>query len=244
MSRWQQTALGLGAVLLGVLLFWPASLVKSPLEQATGGRVRVLMTQGTWWHGSALLGLNDGGKTQAIPGVWQWQLGMHWASGPGLSLSLEHPTLQSPVHLRGDWQGINVDAVALQWPAAWLTGLGAPFNTIKPEGVLVLNMPAWARGQDFRLEVVWRDAQAALASIRPLGEYTLGLNGSASGQWAMTLSTVKGPLLMEGHGEWKTGQRVVFNGYASAQPQAREALTGLLSQMGRLEGDRYRLGVF
>src|SRR3546814_6924062 len=78
---------------------------------------------------------------------------------------------------------------------------------------------------------------SALASIRPLGEYVITVTGNPDTRLDMTLATNKGPLMLEGSGQWTNGQRFVFNGYASAQERSKDALTGLLSQMGRLEGE-------
>ena len=107
-----------------------------------------------------------------------------------------------------------------------------------------LSWAKWQSGSAMEVTLKWQDAQSALASIRPLGEYVITVTGNPDTKIDMTLATTKGPLMLEGNGQWTNGQRFVFNGYASAQERSKEALTGLLSQMGRLEGDRYRLGVF
>ncbi len=232
---------------LVVLAVWvwnyPVYAVAGRIEGATGGKLKVLSSAGTVWSGHMQLGLSDGSKVYAIPEPLRWDL--RWLEDNNwLAVVVEHPKLVSPVHLGFNAAGINVQGGQLRMPASWLGATGAPFNTIRPEGLLQLNWSAWANGQSMQLVMKWLDAQSALASIRPLGEYVITLSGNPAERLDMALVTNKGPLMLEGTGQWASGQRFVFNGTAYAQESSKPALTGLLSQMGRLEGDKYRLGVF
>ena len=228
-----------------VVLIWnyPVYALNGRIEAASGGTVRVLSSSGSLWSGQMQLGLADGTQIHAIPEALSWQLNLG-QQGSWVALEIEHPKLALPLHLGFNAAGINVGGGELRLLASWLTALGAPFNTIRPEGLLQLS---WAQGQTdeaMQATLKWLDAQSALASIRPLGEYVVSVTGEPGKKIAMTLTTSRGPLMLEGNGQWTKGQRFAFNGYASAQERSKEALTGLLSQMGRLEGDRYRLGVF
>jgi general secretion pathway protein N len=97
---------------------------------------------------------------------------------------------------------------------------------------------------DVNVQVLWQDARSALASIRPLGEYRIEMKGKPSQRMDMTLSTLNGALKMQGQGSMVPGSRMNFTGEAWSDANNKAALTGLLSQMGRLEGERYKLGVF
>lgn len=243
MKRWAKAWPFVLVALLVLVWNYPAYALKSHIESASAGKVRVLSTGGSVWSGQLQLGLFDGARVYAIPEVLRWNLrfmtSSHW-----LALVVEHPKLVSPLHLGLNSAGITVDQGELRMPASWLGAMGAPFNTIRPEGLLQLSWAPWQGSGQLQASVKWLDAQSALASIRPLGEYVITVTGNPDTKIEMTLSTTKGPLMLEGSGQWTNGQRFVFNGYASAQERSKEALTGLLSQMGRLEGDKYRLGVF
>ncbi|MFN7506639.1 MAG: type II secretion system protein N [Limnobacter sp.] len=237
--------LWLFAVVALAVLVWnyPVYAVSGNIESASKGRVRVLSSNGSVWAGQMQLGLSDGAKVYAIPQAISWQLKLGSSAG-WLTIEIRHPNFVQPLHLGFNGAGITFCGGELRMPAAWLGATGAPFNTIRPEGLLQLSWLEWQSGSDINATVTWLDAQSALASIRPLGEYVMTVTGNPDKRIDMTLATNKGPLMLEGNGQWTNGQRFVFNGYASAQERSKDALTGLLSQMGRLEGDRYRLGVF
>lgn len=228
-----------------VVLVWnyPVYAVAGRIESASQGKIRVLSSHGSVWSGQMQLGVSDGSRVFALPDVWKWQLKLG-QQGNWMAIEIEHPKLAVPLHLGFNRAGITVGGGEIRMPAAWLAALGAPFNTIRPEGLLQLSWGQWQAGEAMQATLKWLDAQSALASIRPLGEYVITVTGIPGTRTEMTLATRKGPLILEGTGQWARGQRFAFNGYASAQERSRDALTGLLSQMGRLEGDRYRLGVF
>ena len=233
------------ALIALTVLIWnyPIYAISGKIESASAGKVRVLSSSGSIWSGQMHLGLSDGTRVYAIPEALQWHLRAGFEN-KWIGVAIEHPKLLAPLHLGFNGAGISVGASELRAPASWLSALGAPFNTIRPEGLLQLSWTEWKSDGELQATLKWLDAQSALASIRPLGEYVITVTGNPDKKIDMTLATNKGPLMLEGNGQWTSGQRFVFNGYASAQERSKEALTGLLSQMGRLEGDRYRLGVF
>jgi general secretion pathway protein N len=131
---------------------------------------------------------------------------------------------------------VAVKAGQAEVPAAILTALGAPFNTLRPGGALVATWTdAELKRDGFagRLEVEWRDAQSALSTVVPLGTYRLRLTGETG---RLELETVRGPLLLRGSGTVR-GSRVSFKGLASAEPDMRPALAGLLGVLGPRSGD-------
>lgn len=230
--------------LLSAIYFWPAYVLKGNLREVTDGKLRVLDINGSIWNGSAVLGLSDGGQVYTLPGQIEWSpvllQGDTW-----LAVQIKHPNLLSPALVGVGGSGYKLGAGQARIPASWLTALGAPFNTIKPEGVLQLSwQDIHPFGGDLAVTLVWRDAQSALSSIRPLGEYKTSLTGTIGGTIDMQVSTNSGSLIVEGQGKFNSGERMTFNGYAWAKEESKAALTGLLSQMGRLENGRYRLGVF
>jgi general secretion pathway protein N len=130
---------------------------------------------------------------------------------------------------------VRLNAGRAELPAATLGALGAPFNTLRPGGTLAIH---WTDGEwrpgglSGDIQVEWRDAQSALSTVVPLGTYRLRLTGNTG---RLTLETLRGPLLLQGSGTLK-GTRVSFKGLASAEPDMRQALAGLLGVLGPRSG--------
>jgi general secretion pathway protein N len=66
--------------------------------------------------------------------------------------------------------------------------------------------------------------------VKPLGSYRVVFQAEGSAG-TINLSTTKGPLMLNGQGT-VSGQSSSFQGMASAAPQARENLAGLLNLLG------------
>jgi general secretion pathway protein N len=83
---------GVAGLLLGIVLFLPASLVASQLSQFTNQHVQLAEVDGTVWHGSALTVLTGGHDSRDPPSVLtsrlEWWLRPHWN---GVSLKLAQP---------------------------------------------------------------------------------------------------------------------------------------------------------
>lgn len=240
LRRW--TLYGLVAIGTGIVNL-PASLVGKALEHTSQQRIRMLYSQGTIWHGQLNVSIQGPKHTIAIPNPIEWRIHL-WPSQSWPRLTLTHTQLTQPLEIawtHGQW---SIRKGSLQLPAAWLSALGAPFNTIRPEGVLLWSWENWDAEKNLNIQCMWRDAQSALSNIRPLGEYTMTLSGSRNHPVQITISTQQGPLILEGQGTWDPKHRFSLTGFASAHPKDQIALQGLMSQLGKQEGNRYRLTLF
>jgi general secretion pathway protein N len=257
----------LAGAALGVLvagLAWaPAGWLAGGVAEATGQRLQLADARGTIWNGSAVAVLTGGigsRDASALPGRLQWRLrpGLR-----GLQLQATHDccingTLALAVRpglgrvvLELPPPAAGSDGVLGQWPAAWLAGLGTPWNTLQPSGSLQL------RTSGLVVELVqgrWRlQGQAELAvnafasrlsTLDVLGSYTLVLAGAPAGAGAagdagatLQLATTSGALLLQGQGQW-VGDRLRFNGEARAAPGSEAVLANLLNIIGRRQGER------
>ena len=205
-------------------------------------RVRLLDARGTVWQGSALLGISDGRETTLIPGRIEWTID---DIGPQrIAARVSHPWFTMPLAVSVDSTGMRIAKGTARLPAGVLAGAGAPFNTLRPGGVLEV---AWSdteiRGTALKgeLQVDWRDAQSALSTVTPLGTYRLTVRGSG-GVPAIDLRTLAGPLQMQGKGTVE-GSRIRFNGVATAEPSMLGALNGLLGLLGMRSGDKVLLAI-
>jgi general secretion pathway protein N len=91
------------------------------------------------------------------------------------------------------------------------------------------------------LQIDWREAQSALSTVAPLGSYRLQVTG-AGDTARLQLDTLRGPLHLQGSGTVKAG-RVSFKGRASADPDMRPALIGLIGVLGVRVGDHALLAL-
>jgi general secretion pathway protein N len=74
-----------------------------------------------------------------------------------------------------------------------------------------------------------------LSAIAPLGSYRLQITGAGDAA-RVQLGTLRGPLRLQGSGTL-TGGRLSFKGLASAEPDMRPALMGLIRLLGPPSGD-------
>lgn len=242
----------LAGALIGALIVLvsqaPARWLAGGLARATGGMVLLTEPQGSVWAGSARLVLTGGAGSHdsaALPGRVHWRLS---PALPGVRAQVRADccTPAAPLALRATprWGGARVTLAdgQSQWPAALLTGLGTPWNTIQPEGELSLHTEGlaveWLAGRlqvDGRAEATGRQVSSRLSTLRPMGSYQLNLRGGDA--VALELSTLEGNLLLSGSGHW-VGGRLRFNGEARAAPGLEAQLANLLNIIGRRQGDR------
>ena len=238
---------GLLGVLLALALWAPARWLASALHGATGGQLQLIHPRGTVWNGSAgvVLASGPGGADAlSLPGRLNWRLRPLLT---GLSGSLDLPCCASqPLGFSArladgglwlDWQ----DA-ATRWPAAMLSGLGAPWNTLRLQGTLDLRTQGlhlrvrngqMTLGGSATLDAT--DMASSLSTLRPLGSYRLALSGGDAP--SVLLSTQAGALQLAGSGLWN-GAAMRFSGEASAAPGSEDALANLLNIIGRRQGAR------
>ncbi|MDR3451833.1 MAG: type II secretion system protein N [Rhodoferax sp.] len=247
-SPWSWAAGGVVAgALVATLLFAPASWLARLVELRTGGHVVLAQARGTVWNGSAQLVLAGGAGSHealALPGRLSWQLRPGWRA---LVARINAPCCTpQPVQLRISprWGGSQLTLAdgQSQWPAAMLTGLGAPWNTVQAEGTLALSTRAlsveWIEGRlgvagQAQLEATGLSSR--LSTLKPMGSYRMTLNGGATP--TLKLETLEGSLQLSGTGQW-VGSRLHFNGVASAAPEREAALSNLLNIIGRRSGAR------
>jgi general secretion pathway protein N len=250
-ARWGWAGL-VGGAAVAMLVFAPAAWLAEAVASQTHQRLLLSDARGTAWRGSAVPVLTGGADSRSatlLPGRMSWTLGLR---GLALELRVRQPCCignELVLHVR---PGLGRVAVELQpgtgsigeWPAAWLAGLGAPWNTLQLVGTVGLASPG------LKLDVAegrWRVAGQAdldlgnigssLTTLDRLGSYRVHLDGSGAGGQgpAITLSTVDGALLLSGTGQW-TGAQLRFRGEARAAPGFESVLDNLLNILGRRQG--------
>jgi len=251
--RWALWGAACGA-LLGLVAFAPAAWLASAVESGSNGHLLLADARGSVWRGSAVVVLAGGvgsRDARALPGRLDWTLK---PAGLGLAIELRQDcclTGTPRVLLR---PGFGTLAVTLQgapggigqWPAAWLSGLGTPWNTLELGGALRLTSPGltlqsaqgrWRVEGAASLEVL--NAASRVATVPSLGSYRLqlGSDPATPGAAQVRLSTLEGALQLSGQGSLGPGG-LRFRGEAQAAEADQAALNNLLNIIGRRNGAR------
>lgn len=231
------------------LVMAPAQWVASAIARASGERLVLAEARGSIWRGQAGVVFSPGQEAGiariGLPEALSWQVSPWGLLAGTIDLTLSHPSaLLQPLQLRVDpTRRVELLATTVRLPAALLAGLGAPFNTIKPGGVISL---AWQRLELHRGrmkgDVVgeWQFATSALTPVAPFGDYRLRAEGGFPGT-RLTLSTLSGPLELVGDGTIDEQGNLRFTGRAralsSADASVRAQLAGLILLLGRRDGE-------
>lgn len=240
-------ALAVVSMSLAVLIFLPASWMGLILEKQSLGRLSLGDVQGSFWKGSAFLAVaadNDGPVQALFPGRFSWRISPMLLLGQ-VDLQVDNPgTLAQPLRITGNFSQWQVNASSIVLPPERLEGLGAPLNTIGPNGKLrlhwdTLELTRLANLLEVRgkMNLEMNDMSSRLSSIRPLGSYRMNFEW-AGAQAQLSLMTVKGPMMLQGQGSLVAG-KFQFSGKAFAQAGQEEKLANLLNLLGqrRTEGN-------
>lgn len=248
-ARWGWAGLLCGG-LAGLLAFAPATWLADVVAARTQQRLLLSDARGTVWNGSAVPVLTGGPESRSattLPGRSSWQIGLR---GLALELRVQQPCcmhdeltlLLRPGLGRLSVQLVPQSAPLGEWPAAWLAGLGAPWNSLRLGGTLRLSSSGlsvdvaagrWSLVGQAELQL--NDVGSPLTTLDRLGSYRVHLQGDAGQPPAFTLSTIDGALLLSGSGQW-TGSQWRFRGEARAAPGSEGELDNLLNFFGRRQG--------
>jgi general secretion pathway protein N len=233
---------------LGALVvFAPAAWLARGLQMASNGHVLLAHAQGSIWRGSAQLILAGGQGAQdatSLPGRVNWTLR---PSLTGAQMALRMPCCAAqPVQLalKPGWaqSAVEIQPAKILLPAQWLSGLGAPWNTLDPQGQLALSNDAlqvqWGAGRmrlQGQLTLDMLAMSSRLSTLSPLGDYRLSLAGGDVP--TLSLQTLQGALQLSGSGQI-IGSRIRFQGEAAASAQQQDALSNVLNIIGRRQGSK------
>lgn len=247
--RWGAGGAALGTA-AALLAFAPASWLAQAVQSYSGEHLILGDARGTVWSGSAVPVLTGGAGSRdaaALPGRLGWRLG--WSDG-AFELRLRQACClrdEQRVRLAPGIGRLRIELPPAggafgQWPAAWLAGLGTPFNTLRLDGDLRLSTPGLvvqsAQGRwrvDGQLQLDLAGIASRLATLPVLGSYRLLLQGEADRGARLRLSTLDGALRLQGEGTW-AGTGLRFRGDAQAAPGAERGLDNLLNIIGRRQG--------
>ncbi|SAL48604.1 general secretory pathway protein N [Caballeronia peredens] len=225
----------IGATLLAMM---PAAWIVPQFTKATGGHVNLVDPAGSLWRGSATLMLaagSDGAGATLLPGRIEWTTAF-WPLFTGRVHMTMRQTDAMPdaVILDATTRGATLTAGQIAVPATLLSGLGAPFNTLDFDGSVRLSWTEFRllnRNAYGQVVVTLDDMASRVSRVKPLGSYRVALQAQGASA-TIDLSTSKGPLMLTGNGSISPTS-TAFQGTATAAPEQRENLAGLLNLLGR-----------
>jgi len=255
-ARWAWAGAACGGA-VALVAFAPASWLAGLVAERSVGRLMLADARGSVWNGSAVLVLGGGPDSRSaavLPGRTRWRV---VPRGLAFELRLRQPCCIADELVALLRPGLGRLSLQLQpgrgllgeWPAAWLAGLGAPWNTLQLGGTLRLSgdglglEAAAGRWQLVgRADLELHNLSSPLTTLHRLGSYRVHLDAADGRAPAFTLSTVDGDLLLSGSGQW-TGSRWRFRGEAQATPQTEGELDNLLNFFGRRQGARSLISI-
>jgi general secretion pathway protein N len=245
-----------------VLMQLPVRWISGSLGDQTACRVVLQEPMGTIWQGSAALGFSETNATGggckpplAQTERFQWKTSCQ-LKGLDCTTEIQFSALEKPQIAQWGWgRPITMASNEITLPTTILEGLGNPWSTLRPRGTLSARWTdlKWAfsggnsgldgGGSSGIIRITITNLTSPISPVTPLGSYEIQAN-LAQNASTWVLSTSSGPLLLKGEGAIGHGygnKGLQFTGEAAAAPEMEDALVGLLSLLGKREGNSYRL---
>lgn len=208
----------------------PATLLDAALQQAAAGRLRLAGAQGTLWKGTGWVEIRDAQGRGGIARRLAWRVRPASLVRARLAVDLEldedgkpFPLVLSPGRIELARASAYVPAAALGLALPQLAALGLSGEVLVEVAGLALE-----RGRmQGEATLKWRAAGSALVPVSPLGEYEVRVKAAGPGLQAV-LSTLEGPLRLEGQGTWSQGAAPKYLAVARVSPPHDAALVPLL----------------
>ena len=239
MKRRTLVAAGLGLYAVILLVAAPATLVDRGLRDASDGRMRLAQASGTVWSGAGRLQTRDPrGRAGLNEGV-RWRLLRFNPLRAQLVLRVELDSGLRAFPVSISWSGLEVAGAEFQLPAVAMGHLLPQLAPLGLRGEAHVQIPRLAFSDNSvsgGAALQWRGAGSALTPVSPLGDYELRVEaGGPDGR--STLTTLRGPLQLDGHGSWRLGSKPLFVATARMPPLLRPQLAPFLRLVAVEQGD-------
>lgn len=228
-----------------LLIYLPAVYVSHLAEEKSQGRYALEDVRGTVWEGSAIFASTadkNGIRLPYLPGRIEWHISPLLLLGQ-VAIQIENAeALTQTIKINGNWNQWRIHPSGVRLRAEQLALLGAPFNTLKLSGDLLMSWQELLVGlQDQHIEIIgimqmdFKKIASALSPVKPLGEYQLKISCLRS-YANVQLLTLHGPLQLQGQGVFNQG-RLKFSGVAYADVGQEKQLSLLLNLLGQPKRD-------
>jgi general secretion pathway protein N len=231
MGWWSVAA---GAYAAALIAMAPATLADAALQGASDGRLRLADAEGTLWSGGGQIEIRDAGGRIGTAKRLAWRLRPAALLRARLAYEITLESGPRPFPFALSWSRIEFANADISLPAAAL-GLGvprlAPLGLTGDMQIHITSLSVARDGMEGSGTLQWRGAGSVLTPISPLGDYEVRFNAAGPAVRA-ALSTLEGPLQLEGNGSWSNGAPPSFLAVARVPAQYREQLSPLLRLIG------------
>jgi general secretion pathway protein N len=197
-------AAGVGAFAVALAAFAPATLIDALLENASEGRLRLVEARGSLWSGAGWIEIRDAQGRAGIARRLAWRVLPESLLRGRLVTQVELDQAAKPFPVSLSLSRLEIANAGITLPAAAL-GLGvprlAPFRLTGELSVSIAHLSLERGRMDADATLQWRAAGSALTPVSPLGEYEVRFKASGSSMQTI-LSTLAGPLQLDGNGTW------------------------------------------
>ncbi|MEO8717064.1 MAG: type II secretion system protein N [Burkholderiales bacterium] len=230
MRRWTFPAFGLAAYVAALVVFAPATLIDARLQRMGGGTLRLAEARGSLWSGAGWIEARDAHGRAGIARRLAWRVLPESLLRGRLVAEVELDQAARPFPVTISVSGLEIGEVHVRLPAAAL-GLGMPrLAPLRLTGDVLVDVShlSFARaGTAGAATLQWRAAGSVLSPVSPLGDYEVRFSADGPTVRA-TLSTLEGPLQLEGKGTWTRGAALDFIATARVPAAQQEQLAPLL----------------
>ena len=228
-DKWMGAAAGLGAFAVALVVLAPATLIDARLQHASDGRLRLAEASGSLWSGAGWIEIRDADGRAGVARSLAWRVLPESLLRGRLVAEVELDQAARPFRVSLSLSRIEIANAGISLPATAL-GLGMPkIAPFRLTGDVLVNIPHLSFERD-RIDgdatLQWRAAGSALTPISPLGEYEVRFK-AAGPELHAALSTLEGPLQLEGKGTWSNGAAPRFAATARVPAQQQEQLAPL-----------------
>jgi len=229
-KRWILVASGLSAYAVALVALAPATLIDARLQRTGEGTLRLAEARGSLWSGAGWIEARDAHGRAGIARRLAWRALPESLLRGRLVAEVELEQAARPFQVTISLSRLEFGAVQVRLPAAAL-GLGMPrLAPLRLTGDVLVDIPhlALERGRmQGAATLQWRAAGSALSPVAPLGDYEVRFTGDGPAVRA-ALSTLEGPLQLEGRGTWAQGAPPDFVATARVPAAQQEQLAPLL----------------
>lgn len=223
-------ATGVAAYAAALLALAPATLIDARLQRTGEGTLRLAEARGSLWSGRGWIEVRDAHGRAGIARRLAWRALPGALLRGRLAAEVELDQAARPFQVTISLSRLEFGAVQARLPAAAL-GLGMPrLAPLRLTGDVLVDIPhlALERGRmQGAATLQWRAAGSALSPVAPLGDYEVRFTADGPALHAV-LSTLEGPLRLEGKGTWSASAPPDFLATARVPEEHQDQLSPLL----------------
>jgi general secretion pathway protein N len=214
-------------------IYAPASVAAWLVARGTSEEVTIGEPTGTLWTGAGNVLVRSPQGALSIPGFsWDIELGYLWRGEIAARVRADGPQIAGAAEVGRGPHSVWLRNAEVHAPLELLSGGLAALQPLGPSGRLTLratslgvNAPAVTGAADLLLE------NAQSVRYGSLGDYRVAVQGAPDGA-LLNVSTLKGPLHIQGNGEMSVDGALRFRGQASVDEADRARFNPVISFIG------------